>query len=718
MQCICGFYSTPTLAPADRKCLMCAQKLRFDARDYLEHGVSGLVSSPRSGQIAMAVAVEQTIERKEVLVVEGPVGVGKSYAYLVPALLSGKRVVVSTAQKPLQSQLTDIDGPRLLKALQNQVPSASIAMLKGKSNYACKLHTDIAQDSYSFLDWLAKTETADFNEFTGTLPARHHEVTADGCLGTRCPFANDCGYRKSRQRALEANVVIVNHALVSFDLRFGPKKLFGDYSVLILDEAHKAAPSFRSAFEETLTSNGAIRILKALDAVEHLEPPVEGVELTSAWTDAFDQAKSADGAITPDPFKGAGLILEEALDELRSFADSQLRILSRAHAETADEFSGNPDLKLEDYAPLLKMSRATAKACDALKLIRAPSGNTLLTAERTSQGTHRFKATPISVGAMVGKQLAQIPSIVFTSATMTTNGSFADFRRDLGLNFLETPIEVPTAGSVATTVQPATRRVVNELCVPSPFNYRVQGAHMYVPKHLPPALAEHQATPASRVTYINALAAEIVRLVTVSKGNALVLFTATLDLQQTHERLKELAPSVPWIAQASDTGFGAEAVLRKYHATQGGVMLGLKSFWEGVSVEGDKLWLVIITKLPFPNPQDPLFQAQEAKLMRELAQGGVKDTDRKGIVFRTLTLPPMITDARQGAGRLIRTKTDRGILAILDNRVWTGRTGATVSQLQKNPQGYGQTVIEALGFSQNWTSDFAFVAQCFKRWLV
>lgn len=704
--------------------MMCSKPLKRDADDFLLHGAEGLIKDSREGQVKMARAVESTIATNDVLLVEGPVGVGKSFAYLIPALLSGKRTIVSTAQKALQQQLASIDGPRLVKVLEDDRPGATVAILKGKSNYGCLLHVNQTADVPEFGAWLANSETADLSEYRGKRPAKMRDVTADGCLGAKCRLASKCGYRKVKANAAKASVLIVNHALVAFDLRFGPmSKMFSEYNTLIVDEAHKAPSAFRGAFEDSINSRGDTRILSKMDDLAHVALPVATTSLQKVWAEAFKKVAHLEGTLSPDPFGAIGTDLADMITELNKFTTEHLGEVTRANLENADDhdFDSDVGLELEDFSALAGLGRGLARASDALQKLKEPSVNTLLTAQK-EMGRMTLKATPISVGAMVGEKLGMIPSLIFTSATMAIDGSFASFRRDLGLNKIEAPETpaVPAPGAAPVVVNPAAPKPkkIHELVVQSPFDYKAQGAFLYIPRHVKVAVSDTQGTTndPQRELYLDSIANEVLKLVRVAGGNALVLFTATSDLRGVHSRLEAMDETIPWLTQDIDSGQGAEAVLSKFHETPGGVILGLKSFWEGVSIEGDKLWLVIITKLPFPSPADPLNKAQAQQMEKHLLAQGLDKSEIGFATFQRLSLPPMLTDIRQGAGRLVRTKTDRGVLAILDTRVWTGKTGAAVSMTQKSPKGYGLTALKALGFVGNWTDDFSYVQAKYRQW--
>jgi len=721
MQCSCGARIRHDHAPADFLCQFCGKAMARDADDFLLYGAEGLIKEHRDGQVTMGRAVEDTIRTKNALVVEGPVGVGKSFAYLIPALLSGQRTIVSTAQKPLQRQLAEVDGPLLLKALAYDAPNATVVMLKGKNNYGCLLHASVTADVPEFAQWLATSTTADLSEYTGKQPAKIRDATAEGCSGRKCPLAKKCGYMALRARAADAKLLVVNHSLVAFDLRFGPMRVLGPYSTLIIDEAHKAVGSFRSAFEESISNRGQNRVLNRIDALNAFQLPVRSQQVKDAWDFAFSQLQVREGALAPDPFGPAGLSLEEILTDLRTFIDARIGVKSRGVVENADiaELPGNLDP--HDFNNAIQLSRALHRSAAALKAIRIPNKNTLVTAEKGQGGLIRCKATPVSIGALVGAKLGAIPSLIFTSATMAVAGQFDAFIGELGLTRLTDERNVPTdpvpplrdgtPGPVFSV------KAIAKLAVPTPFDYQKQGAVLYIPRHVKPAVSEMAGeTSDAREAYLDSVASETLKLVQASGGNALVLFTATSDMREVGARLAEAAPHIPWLSQDAAAGESADVVLKRFIATPGSVILGLKSFWEGVSVNGDKLWLVVVTKLPFPSPEDPLNKLLEQQLQEQLKDSTMSASDKKGFIFNRLSFAPMMTDLRQGAGRLIRTKTDRGVLAILDSRVWSGKTGAAAVPGQVTPAGYGPRIIAALGFNSNWTSETGLVLRRFERW--
>jgi ATP-dependent DNA helicase DinG len=255
-------------------------------------------------------------------------------------------------------------------------------------------------------------------------------------------------------------------------------------------------------------------------------------------------------------------------------------------------------------------------------------------------------------------------------------------------------------------------RKIYEAVLQTPFDYRTQ-AVLYTPKHIPLPVsgAPGFAVSPDREKYLNGLTVEIARLLRAADGNAFVLFSATSDLNEVKRRLEdEELKGIKLIEQGSD----AQVALDKFMATPRSVILGLKSFWEGVDVVGDKLRLVIITKLPFPMLNDPVLKARERHEKAAAIAAGKSEQEAIGVVFRTIQVPQMVTDLRQGVGRLIRSATDQGVCAILDSRIWTGSSKRAPTSMDTKYAGYGATVVNSLGFATR-TSDFknvaAFLAQ-------
>lgn len=694
MRCVCGICIPFPKASRDHRCLSCGKTMIMQTDDYLLHGANGLVKEIRPGQVEMGRLVEKGIMDRAIVMVEGPVGSGKSFGYIIPTALLDKRTVISTAKKQLQHQLALKDLPYISERMNKPI---RVALLKGKSNYACwvKLYDIPKNEQAAFKAWLEESEYGDLTDYPGKRPFFWADVTAEDCVGSACMFAEKgtCGYWKAKQQTKGAQVIIANHHITAFDLRFGPGKLLGVYDNLIIDEAHQAPAAFRGAYSKTLSQYGAKRILKQIDKAGL----TTGVDkrLESAWDAMFDRIKNLDGEIPKDPFGSMGDDAIECLQLVNEHVKHELQQEGVKYTEDeGDEgdYENETETKLskshvdwEQVAKLSMAQRSVVRPLEALQEAKEPHPNTVVFITTTEKKSKIVNVAPIEVGGMVGPKLLQIPSVIVTSATIAVNNTFDDIRRQLGLS--------------DTLTKPCYEQILE-----TPFDYNKQ-ALLYTPKHLP--LPANTSAPDNvRADYYDAMSTEIFRLLRASGGNAFVLFSSAVDLREIHMRLQCEDLDTPLITQGDD----AASALKEFLATPRSVILGLKSFWEGVDVVGDKLHLVIITKLPFPNISDPVIQARSRNFKVDAVQRGMAEQAAETAVFQTVMIPAMLTDLRQGAGRLIRSKKDKGVLAILDVRVWTGSGKHTPKPDAKSYHGYGGVVVNALGYSQR-TSDFNLVSK-------
>ena len=696
MQCTCGVSLPFIKVSTDLRCIACGKVMAWTTDDYLLHGAGGLTTEVRPSQVTMGRLVEDCMQKKGVAFIEGPVGSGKSRAYAIPALLSGKRTIFSTAKKALQQQLTGHDLPYICEKMHLAVPFASI---KGKSNYACRVNIpDIPEkEQASFRTWLDATEFGDIAEYPARRPFFWSSVTAEDCVGSRCTHARSkqCGYWKAKLLAKSAQLLVVNHSLLAYDLRFGPFKLLGEYTNLVIDEAHQAAASIRGAFSQVLSSHNIKHLIRQIDNAG-ISVGVEK-KLEEAWVTMFERVRTLEGEIPKNPFGSPGDDAIEYLEEVCKYVNNELRTEGAKTEEADGDFESDNEPLIggvpsdwQYLAQLLKVQRAAERPLAALREAKEPTPNTCIFATTTEKKTKLITVAPIEVGPMVGVKLQSIPSLVITSATIAISGSFDDVRRQLGLSG---PLLVPG------TAQP---RAVFEQVLETPFDFAKQ-ALLYSPKHLPLPVSA-TAPEDMREKYFSAMTAEIFRLLRASGGNAFVLFSSVADMKEIHARLLEEELDVPLILQGDD----AASALKTFHATPHSAILGVKSFWEGVDVVGDKLHLVIITKLPFPCPTEPVVQARSRNLRNTALQRGLDERQAESQVFQSIMIPAMLTDLRQGAGRLIRSKTDKGVLAILDSRIWTGSSRFLPKPEAKSYVGYGGAAVGALGYSQR-TSDFNLV---------
>lgn len=719
MKCTGCSVTTPWhKAPDDQRCMACGRQLIVEADDFLLHGMNDLVREVRPGQVEMGRLIEKIIKEESIGLIEGPVGIGKSFGYLIAAILSGKRAVVSTAKKQLQHQLARKDVPFLAEKLGREV---SVALLKGKSNYACRLKTfEVPQEHRDgFVKWLDESEYGDVTDYPGKRPFFWGDVTAEECLGAKCPQATKCGYFRAKQKMKTAQIVIANHHVVAFDLRFGPRKMLGEYDMLIIDEAHQASAAFRGAFGVSISPYTVKRIIRKLDSAL----PNTGVEklLEAAWADLFRAVENQDGEVPKDPFGQAGDEAIKILADIDKMAKREMQDLGYSVEGDDDDAPASTKIS-HDILELEMLRKAVARPLDALYQAKDPDENTVIYINTTDRKTKIVNVAPISVGPMIGPKWELIPSTVVTSATMAIGGSFEDIKRQLGLDWKPKPAPLPPTGPVpigavmaAQAAEQHKPKKVEELVLPSPFDYRKQ-ALLYTPKDVPlpaqvPGSFDGPEKAAAREAYIRSITAHCLRLIRASDGNAFILFTSNQDLNEVHKRLLEEDMDNPLITQGDD----AEAAFRLFKDTPRSVILGNKSFWEGVDVQGDKLWLVIITKLPFPLLSDPVLQARQRQLQYQMEKKGLGESAIRSQLFNTLQVPAMITDLRQGAGRLIRSKSDRGVLAILDARIWSGNSRNGPSPTQTNYQGYGAQAVNATGFTQR-TADFNVVDRVYAAW--
>lgn len=589
----------------------------------------------RAGQELMMRAVATALERKERLVIEAGTGIGKSLGYLVPAALSGLRVILSTGTRTLQDQLWERQIPFVRDQLGIPIEAT---VLKGRTNYLCLLLLDkaratpsIALDAFHDLEriraWSETTtygDRAELATLSETSTAwRAVAADAEQCLGRSCPHFADCFLMAARRRAEAADVVIVNHHLFFADLQLREGASFAllpEAHAVVFDEAHHLENIAAMAFGRQV-SDARVRRLGGdmrrafRDAGRDgspLEPQLAELErdrerlfgelLTRADRSRFVPARMS------DELRQAWYKLDNTLIGLGLLAGAQARV-----DEGILRMAARVEELRRDLASLLEPDAA---GDDEVRWIERGPRTTFV------------RSAPVHVGERLKTTLFQrFGAFVFTSATLSTHASFAHFKDRLGL-----PADTP------------------ELHLPSPFDYRRQ-ALMYVARDLP--------DPRSPAYQGRALAA-IEALVGLTRGRALVLFTSRERMVEAHAAL---ANRWSWPTMVQGQG-SKEALLARLRETPGAVLFATATFWEGVDIVGEALSLVIIDKLPFAPPGDPLVDARVAKLNSEGRNA-----------FVDYQVPNAILALKQGVGRLIRHRNDRGIIAILDPRLETARYG-------------------------------------------
>jgi ATP-dependent DNA helicase DinG len=606
----------------------------------------------RPGQLAMADRIADAIDGDERLMVEAGTGTGKTLAYLVPALLSGRKVVVSTGTKTLQDQIAGVDLPRLRAMFDHAglLPAPlEWAVMKGLSNYVCRRRLGERDRQRSLvaepeldriLAFAASSPTgdrADLRELADDAPLWGEiAATPETRIGPRCAYFETCFVTAMRRRAAAAPLIVVNHHLFFADLalksRWPEAQVLPPYDVVIFDEAHQVedvATEFFGVHASTQRLFALARDLGRETGIDATRAQASAGRLKAA-TDALanalrDLAPAARPGVEETRMAFPALAAGPALDRYHD--------LDACLEQIADWLNPDGDAVARSHRPLELAGlarRATALRTD-LSLLVAGRGREhvrWLAASPRNVGLH---ASPVDVSPVLGRALDACPGpIVFTSATLTVAGSFDYLRTRVGL------------GDTAA-----------DATFPSPFRYDRQ-ALLYLPPDLPDPTQD--AFPARA-------AARMAELCTITGGRALLLFTSFRNMRIAEAHLREVLP-FPLLVQGERP---RHLLLASMRERIGSVLLATQSFWEGVDVPGEALSLVVMDKIPFGVPDDPLIAARIDRIR-----------DDGGEPFGDYQLPRAALALKQGFGRLIRTRTDRGIVAVLDGRVARKTYGATL----------------------------------------
>jgi len=599
----------------------------------------------RASQLEMAKIADTAFQKKQHVIIEAGTGTGKTLAYLIPAIRSGRRVVISTATKSLQEQLFQKDVPFLQKHF---APNLKAALMKGRNNFLCRTKVnqmdgqgqavlkgiDEVDWFTQIRDWSRLTETGDRAELT-FLPddaELWHRIDArsDLCTGQKCPDFNRCFITAMHQRAQEADLIIVNHHLFFADLAirqddFG--SILPEYSAVVFDEAHEIEDVASDYFGRRVSSyqfEELARDTENMLRVLHIQAPALRKHLTRVRERA----------------RGFFEIFPEREGRFPFGANERKAFLDQNHEAFSDLAAAVKRIETELSALTPKPEEVIALARRAAELRRefgflleSEEKSYVYWYERRNKGII-LTATPIDVSEILREKLFdRFDSVVLTSATLAVGGRFDYLKQRLG-------------------VQPAT-----EVVLPQEFNFQEQ-ALLYIPTGLPDVRHE---------TFSSRAAQEIVQLLEISKGRAFCLFTSYAQMRDVHQRVSG-SVKFPLLLQGTAP---RSILLDRFRSTPNAVLFATASFWQGVDVPGTQLSCVIIDKLPFAVPSDPIVAAR----VRALQEDGRN-------AFAEYQVPEAVLALKQGFGRLIRSKTDRGILAILDNRI---------SRMQ-----YGRIFLESL----------------------
>jgi ATP-dependent DNA helicase DinG len=581
----------------------------------------------------MAQAILAAIESRGMLAVEAGTGTGKTFAYLVPALLAGGKVIVSTGTKTLQDQLYGRDIPVVREALG---AAASVARLKGRANYVCLYRLERARPaSGEEKAWLRRIERfartsasgdrAGLSDVPEDAPVWALATsTRENCLGQECPYVRECFVLRARREAQEADVVVINHHLFFADLMLreeGVAELLPACNTVILDEAHQLPDTARRFFGESLTSGQLLEL--ARDARMELRAAGGAAPEAEAYAARLERAarelRLVFGAETAR-LAWSQALAREAFGPALAACGKALGALREALGVQAERSEG--------LAACAR--RAGAAAALLARLVESETAEAVRSVEVSAQSVE-LRATPLSPAAQFCRSLAgPARAWIFASATLALGDDFSHFKRELGIEEARTR------------------------AWPSPFDYARQ-ALLYLPPGLPADPNEPEFTAAVVRAALPVLAA--------SRGRAFLLFTSHRALRRAHELLAGRL-DLPLLVQGEGS---RSALLERFRELGNAVLLGAASFWEGVDVPGEALSVVLIDRLPFAPPDDPVLAARLEALRAEGRNP-----------FLEVQLPQAVLALKQGAGRLIRGERDRGVLVLCDPRLDTRPYGRAI----------------------------------------
>nr|NCW96559.1 ATP-dependent DNA helicase [Actinomycetota bacterium] len=625
-------------------------------RNALAAAINAIDGSPREGQIAMAEAVANALSDRHHLLVQAGTGTGKSLAYLVPALVHGKRVLVATATLALQRQLVERDLPRVKEALEEELGrEISFAVYKGVGNYLClqKMNADESHDSEVLVDistlerdarrlreWAAKPGISGDRDDAPEVDRRvwlANSTSGRECVGAdECRFGSECFAVNAKAKAQTADIVVTNHTLLAIEI-VDSHPILPERDAVILDEAHEFMDRTTQAVTEELTAGRVSRA--AAMARKHMPGKL---------ANAFDKAA--------DSFADA---LDSYSNDYRSRSEEERRLVElpdelvapiRKVKEAAEAVVAaiNADSEIIDSDTIAERARVKGAVNEvkttAQKLLKNSDGSVLWFEPNFST----LYLAPLDVSSVLRENLFTQTPVIATSATLSVGKSFDSIARNLGISG-ESEDEEDSSGIDPSNVQ--------MLDVGSPFDFASQGM-LYLPKHLP--------EPGRDGPSVEALV-ELGELIDAAGGRTLALFSSWRGVEMADDHLRRVLAELPIKIITQKRGDSVGTLVDRFAEDPNSILLGTMSLWQGVDVPGPACTLVAIDRIPFPRPDDPVMSARASKAD---ATGGSG--------FMQVSLPRAALLLAQGTGRLIRSIDDRGVVAILDSRIVNKRYGSVL----------------------------------------
>lgn len=625
---------------------------KSSVREVLAGAVEALGGQERPGQVEMAEAVATAMAQEQHLLVQAGTGTGKSLGYLVPSLLNGDRVVVATATLALQHQLVERDIPRLVTAVGDTL-DASYAVLKGRSNYAClhRIREGVPDDQGVLVDlpqgstgaevlalraW-AEEEAKDGGSGERDNAPRHTDriwrqvsVNHRECLGAaKCAFGAECFAELAKEKAAKSHLIVTNHSLLAIDAIEGVP-MIPDYDVVVIDEAHELVARVTQAATDELAVGDVERAARR--SQKHIADRGDASTAADDLADASEALADALAATAPGRIEQPGEQLSDALALVRDAA--------RALVSAFGKDEGDADAGRTQAKGLAQEVFTTAE-----RMAAAKESDVLWMNEARDRIPARLAVAPLQVWAQMRDRLLSDKTVIFTSATLMLGGDFNSVAGSLGLK----PSERVDTG--APDVKDDDALPWRALDVGSPFDYSRQGI-VYVARHLPPP---------GRDGLGPAQIDEIVELIDASEGRTLGLFSSRRAAEAAAEAVRERLPHLTTLAQGDAQ---LPELSRQFVEDPHTNLFGTLSLWQGLDVPGDTCQLVLIDRIPFPRPDDPLMSARQKAADKAGGNG-----------FMQVAATHAALLLAQGVGRLIRTTQDKGVVAILDPRLSTARYG-------------------------------------------